>query len=285
MCRDGPADKRQGVHGRAAPGILRRMGLKICTHALVRPPGASFAAGISAGAFGRADLDLAREQHGAYTRALAAAGVEVITLPPLDDFPDSCFVEDCAIVIGDGFVATRPGAEARRGEVASIEAALTAHLAKLGAIVGAGTVDGGDVLRAGEQYFIGASERSNADGAAQLIDAIEFAGARGKRLDFSGALHLKSLCSPIGDNVVLAVPALIEPFRQHWIDVVEVGDLDAYGANALRVNDTLMIAAGFGAVRRAIVAAGVVTDDRIVELDMSEFRKQDGALTCLCLLW
>ena len=134
------------------------------THALVRPPAASFADGITASGLGPPDLELALQQHDAYCRALTRLGLSLVSLPPDPRFPDSTFVEDAAIVTGRGAILTRPGAPSREGEVAAVGAALGRWF-ELDRIMPPGTVDGGDVCEAGDHFFIGLSQRTNRGGS------------------------------------------------------------------------------------------------------------------------
>ena len=138
------------------------------THALVRPPAASFADGLTSSGLGLPDLELALQQHDAYCRALGRLGLSLVSLPPDPRFPDSTFVEDAAIVTSRGAILTRPGAPSRAGEVAAVGAALERWFPELDRISPPGTVDGGDVCEAGEHFFIGLSQRTNEAGAAQL---------------------------------------------------------------------------------------------------------------------
>ena len=94
------------------------------THALVRPPAATFADGITSSGLGPPDLTLALQQHDAYCRTLDRLGLSLVRLPPDPGFPDSTFVEDAAIVTSRGAILTRPGAPSRAGEVAALGAAL-----------------------------------------------------------------------------------------------------------------------------------------------------------------
>src|SRR5215213_266434 len=138
------------------------------THAIVRPPAATFAAGLTSSGLGAPDLELALEQHEAYCRTLERLGLSLLRLPPDAEFPDSTFVEDAAIVTERGAILTRPGAPSRAGEVIAMSEALCRWFPDLDRITAPGTVDGGDVCEAGEHFFIGLSERTNAAGATQL---------------------------------------------------------------------------------------------------------------------
>src|SRR4051812_5358313 len=138
------------------------------THAIVRPPGSTFAEGITSSDLGAPDLALALEQHEAYCRTLERLGLSLARLPGDAEFPDSTFVEDAAIVTSKGAILTRPGAPSRAGEVRAMGEALCRWFPELDRIVAPGTVDGGDICEAGDHFFIGLSHRTNEEGAAQL---------------------------------------------------------------------------------------------------------------------
>src|SRR3954471_2764787 len=112
------------------------------------------------------DAERARRQHEDYCRALKALGFELVTLAPLEAHPDCCFVEDTAIVADSVALVTHPGAPSRRGEVDTIAAALAPYL-RLERMQAPATLDGGDCLRVGSRWYIGRSERTNAQGIAR----------------------------------------------------------------------------------------------------------------------
>ncbi len=165
------------------------------TRAIVRPPAATFAAGITSSGLGPPDLAIALEQHEAYCRTLERLGLSLVRLPADPGFPDSTFVEDAAIVTSRGAILTRPGAPSRAGEVASIGTALRRWFVELEAIAAPGTVDGDDVCEAGPHFFIGRSARTNAEGADQLAGWLGKRGLGSSVIDIGrmpGLLHLKT---------------------------------------------------------------------------------------------
>lgn len=249
--------------------------------AWVRPPGARFAEGITSIGGPPPDLALALAQHRAYCAALAATGVAVTVLPPDDMHPDATFVEDVAVVVPGLIVLTRPGAESRRGEVDGIRAAFAAFpwIVEIGA---PGTLDGGDVCQAGRRFFIGISERTNEAGARQLAAALTAAGFDCVLMDIrgtAGLLHLKSGLAWLGASRLAVAPPLAERSEWKGFEVAHIAAADAYAANCIRVRDTLLMAAGYPAAA-AILAAGGCS---LVELDVSEFQKMDGGLSCLSI--
>lgn len=254
------------------------------TRALVRPPAVTFAAGITTSSLGPPDLALALKQHEAYCRTLERLGLTLLRLAPDPDFPDSTFVEDTAIVTPRGAILTRPGAASRAGEVAAVGAALAEWFPELAAITASGTVDGGDVCEAGQHYFIGLSERTNPEGAAQLAGWLERRGLSASLIDIRGIpglLHLKTGLSWLGGRRLLATAEIAgHAMLADW-EVVRVPEGEDYAANCIRVNEALLVARGFPATSALLGELGY----DLVPLPMTEFRKLDGGLSCLSVRW
>lgn len=226
------------------------------------------------------DLALARTQHRRYVEALRALGCTVRELPADDDLADSVFVEDTAVVVDELAVVTRPGAPSRRGETASIAAALAAYR-PLREILEPGTLDGGDVLVIGRRVFVGASARSNADGIAQLREALAPHGYRVQGVALRDCLHLKSAVTAVAADTVLVNPDWVDTrpfdaFRQIRIDPSE-----PHAANTLRLPQGLIQPACFPRTRQRLEAAGIV----VTGVDLSELQKAEGAVTCCSLVF
>ncbi|HEX6615288.1 MAG TPA: hypothetical protein VF046_03215 [Gemmatimonadales bacterium] len=254
------------------------------THALVRPPADTFAAGITSAELGAPDLLLAREQHEAYCRALERLGVSLVRLPPDQEFPDSTFVEDAAIIARGGALLTRPGAPSRLGEVTSVCAALRPWFPEPEGITPPGSLDGGDVCEAGAHCFIGLSERTDAQGAAQLAAWLGRRGIGASTIDIrgmAGLLHLKTGLAWLGGRRLLAAGGLAGHEALRGWEVVPVPAGEEYAANCVRVNDAVLVARGYPATASLLGGLG----HEVVPLEMSEFRKMDGGLSCLSLRW
>jgi dimethylargininase len=254
------------------------------THAVVRPPAATFAAGITSSRLGRPEPALALEQHEAYCRTLERLGLSLVRLDPDPDFPDSTFVEDTAIVTPGGAILTRPGAVSRAGEVAAVAAALAPWFPEPAEIAAPGTVDGGDVCEAGRHWFIGLSHRTNREGAAQLTRWLAAQGFGSSVIDIRalpGLLHLKTGLSWLGERRLLATAEIVEHEALEGWEVVRVPAGEDYAANCIRVNDALLVARGFPGTEALLRSHG----PEVVTLDLSEFRKMDGGLSCLSVRW
>ena len=228
----------------------------------------------------REPIDLARAgaQHAAYRAALETAGAPVSVLPALSDYPDSCFVEDTAVILPELVLRTRPGALSRQGEVAEIAPHLPADRPHV-TIAAPGTIDGGDVLVVGRDIFIGLTARSNADGVRQFGEAAARFGYRTTGVPLAGALHLKTAASALADDLVVVNTDWLDPQifgRRH----IASAPGEPFAANSLTVGSTVFHAAG--AKTAALVAAAGFT---VVELDISEFAKAEAGLTCLSLIY
>jgi dimethylargininase len=256
------------------------------TRAIVRLPARSFARGLSSASEGPPDVDRALEQHAAYVRALRGCGLNVTCLQADDTYPDGTFVEDTAILTERGAIVARPGAPSREGEVGGIHECLCSFYVDPPRIDAPGTLDGGDVCAADGHFLIGISARTNEPGARQLARHLDRLGYTSSTLDIRAnpaLLHLKSGIAYLGDGL-WAADAGIEDTLQSRAgidvrDVIPVSPAEAYGANCVRVNDSILVAAGYPRMSAALEAR----DCRVVRLEMSEFRKMDGGLSCLSL--
>jgi dimethylargininase len=251
------------------------------SQAIVRPPGANFAAGVTSSREGPPNIELAREQHRAYCNALVACGLTLTALPEEPAHPDACFVEDVAIVTPRGAIATRPGDPSRQGEVTSVLPSLKAMCGAVARIFAPGTVDGGDVCEADGHYLIGLSARTNVAGAEQLESLLAEVGYSCSIVDIRQSkrlLHLKTGMTHLGDGRMV-VTADVPRGPLGLFELLEVAENERYAANCVRVNDRVLIAAGYAQVRAEIEACGY----EVLVLEMSEFRKMDGGLSCLSL--
>jgi dimethylargininase len=252
------------------------------TCGIVRPPPESFAGGLTTAADGTPDLDLARAQHRAYCEALAACGLDLAELPPDAAHPDSCFVEDTAILTARGAVLTRPGAASRRGEVAGIGPVLRDRFSELQRIEAPGTLDGGDVCDADGHFLIGISARTSEAGARQLAGILGDWGYRASLVDLCGQpslLHLKSGISYLGGGHMVVAPALAGHPALAGFDTIVTAPGEDYAANCIAMNGRVLVAAGYPRLAAALAAAG----HEVLVLEVSEFRKMDGGLSCLSL--
>ena len=250
--------------------------------AIVRPPTANFAEGLTTVDLGVPDFAKALEDHARYCEALERCGLLVTRLSPDARYPDATFVEDTAILTPRGAVLMRPGAPSREGEAAAIEPALRCFFPGLPRIEPPGTVDGGDICEAGDHFFIGISERTNAEGARQLARHLAAWGYTSAEVDVrnvAGILHLKSGIAAIDGKRLVLMEALAGHPAFRGYERVMVAPAETYAANCVRVNDALLVAAGFPRFEADARTLGL----DVIALDMSEFQKMDGGLSCLSL--
>ncbi len=252
------------------------------TRALVRRPGVTFAAGLTTATECPPDLAEALRQHDRYCDTLRRCGLSVMTAVADDRYPDGTFVEDTAVISGRMAVVTWPGAPTRQDEITSIEAALAGCDLEFHRITSPGTVDGGDICQAEKHFFIGRSNRTNDEGARQLAAILAANGYTSSVIDVRktrSLLHLKSGIAYLGDNRMLVtseVPVSTELAR---FELVQAPEGEEYAANCIRVNDHILTAAGYP--RLADRLAKLSYD--LIPLDVSEYRKMDGGLSCLSL--
>ena len=250
------------------------------THALTRTPADSVANGIRAVDAGDPSGAKFREEHELYVSALQEAGLSVVVLPPLEDFPDSCFVEDPAFCLPEGAIQLRPGTDSREGEGAAIRPALDAVFGKVVELPGSGHVDGGDVLMLDDVILIGLSARTDRDGAEAFAKVLEDWGYKAEVCETpEGVLHFKTTCSTLGDGVILATKVMADSGFFGDRKVVVVPEGEDYAANVIRVNDFVLVPEGYPKTLAAIEEAGF----RTVVLPTHEARKVDGGLSCLSL--
>jgi len=248
------------------------------TRAIARQPAMSLGEGQTVAGLGSPDMKLAARQHAAYCEALSSCGVEVILLGAVERYPDSTFVEDVAVIAGNHAVITRPGHPSRLGEIELIEPALT-RLLTVDWIEPPGKIDGGDVLEIDDRILAGLSERTDADGARQLCALFEQDGFRCGTVPIARSLHLKSDVSYLGNGILLANTSLAGLDEFSGLDVITVAPGEEYCANSIEVNGRILFPSGFPVTLEKLKKRGL----EIIELDMSEFQKMDGGLSCLSL--
>ncbi|MEM6272156.1 MAG: arginine deiminase family protein [Bacteroidota bacterium] len=252
-----------------------------CSHAIVRKPPANFLLGQSHDPSAVPDLQKTRAQHMDYVWTLYQVGLEPELLEADEQYPDSCFVEDTAILAGNCAVICRPGHPSRRGEEVAIADILRENAFVLAHIEAPGTVDGGDVVRADRHFFIGLSARTNTQGARQLAAILRQHGFSAEIVPVVEALHLKSGISWLGGRTLLMTEAYAHnPVFARYERIVTAAN-ENYAANCLSINGTVIISAGYPQIADTLDQRGY----ELFQLRMSEFRKMDGSLTCLSLIW
>jgi dimethylargininase len=225
------------------------------------------------------DVEKAISQHTGYVEALRRAGTEVDVLPADDSLPDSVFVEDAAVPFHEAAVLTLPGNPRRRPEVPAIADALRRYR-RLIPIVEPATLDGGDVLSLGRRFFVGLSSRTNPEGVSQFASAVRPFGYDVAPIEVRGCLHLKTAVTALDEETLLVNRSWIDASALPAVRIVEVPPEEPFGANALAVNGVVHLSARWEHARRVVEEAGFT----VTALDVSEFEKAEGGLTCLSLL-
>lgn len=246
--------------------------------AIIRRPSPRLAEGIVTH-LERAPVDPARAlaQWEGYVAALREHGWELAEAEPADDCPDGVFVEDAAVVLRGVAVLTRPGAPQRRAEVESVARVLAELGASPKRITAPGTLDGGDVMAAGDTVYVGLGARTNAEGARQLAEALAPVDLAVVPVPISRVLHLKSAVTALPDGAVIGYPdALDDP--SVFGDLVEAPE--AAGAHVVPLgSDALLMAAGAPRTAELLAARGY----RPVAVEIGEFEKLEGCVTCLSI--
>jgi dimethylargininase len=248
-------------------------------YAIVRTPCPEMIHGITSSSQGKPDYVLALDQHKHYIHALRSLGLEVTVLEPDSRFPDSTFVEDVALCTAGLSVITNPGAASRKGEQADMESILGSFYDSVEHIKAPGTLEAGDVMMADRHFYIGISDRTNHAGADQLIHILKKYRMTGEKIEIKRLLHLKSGMSYLEDDNLLVQNGLSDHPAFKKFRKIKVGTDEDYAANSLWVNGTVLVPSGFPITRYNIEKAGYPA----ISLDVSEFEKLDGGLSCLSL--
>ena len=229
----------------------------------------------------RRPIDAARaaDEHHEYEDALRALGCTIRQAPAAHELPDSVFVEDVAVVLPELAIVTRPGAESRRAECASIAAILSEYRA-LQAIAAPGTLDGGDVLRLGRTLYVGLSSRTNEDGVRQLARLVAPFGYTVEVVQTKACLHLKSAATELEPGRVLCNPDWIDTRVLRGVEAVTVHADEPHAANVLRVGGTIIAAAAHERTVEALRARGF----DVCAIEVSELAKAEAGVTCCSLI-
>lgn len=249
------------------------------TQAIVRVPCKGIVEGLTSARLGLPVYERALEQHADYVKALERCGLKVTVLDADSCYPDSTFVEDTALVAPEWAIITRPGAESRRGEVVDMTNKLVSLFSDIEYINHPGTVEAGDIMKVGDHYYIGLSERTNAEGARQMIDLLAKHGKTGSTVELKKMLHLKTGLSYLENNLLLAAGEFIDHPDFKKFDVIPIDEDEQYAANSLWLNGKVLVPQGFPRTKNKIEARGLET----IEVDLTEFQKVDGGLSCLSL--
>jgi dimethylargininase len=226
------------------------------------------------------DLAQAHQQHEGYRAALRRNGVDVRLLDVNAEHGDGCFIEDNAIVVDEVAILTTMGAAHRRQEPQAI-APVLAEYRRVECVAGDSRIEGGDVLRIDRDIFVGRSTRTNQRGVDALRGILEPFGYRVTGVDVADGLHLKTACTALDSSTLLANRAWLDMAPFQGFDVIDVHPDEPTAANVLRIGEAIVMPEGcprtVARVRERCPHAQTV--------DISEFAKADGGLTCLSLVF
>jgi len=251
------------------------------TDAILRAPGRSAVHGLRVNDGPAPTSDGIAREHAAYARALAACGLRLTILDPLESHPDALFVEDPALAFPEGAILLRPGAESRAAEAAHLRPVLERHFAEVQTLA-EGHADGGDVMVTPGEILIGLSARTDETGARALVAALARLGKPARIVTPPrGALHLKTIASLIDEETILTTQegkesGLFSGFRQ-----IALAPDEAPAANALRINDTLLLATGYPRIADHLARLG----HDVVLLDTTHVARIDAGMSCMSLRW
>ena len=249
---------------------------------IVRRPCRAMVEGITSNPqLGKPDYELALKQHDSYIEALQQCGVCVTVLPADERYPDSCFVEDPAVITRKCAIITNPGAESRNGEKDEIIHAVRVFFSEeqIEYIKAPGTLEGGDVMMVGDHFYVGRSARTNEEGIRQFLAILEKHGLTGSEVPLEEVLHLKTGVNYLENNNMLVSGEFVEKSEFAAYHRIEIPEEEAYAANCIWVNGTVIVPQGYPAVEAAVRSLGYP----VLLVDTSEYRKLDGGLSCLSL--
>jgi len=248
-------------------------------NAIVRTPGRSIVNGLTSADLGKPNYDKAIEQHEDYIQALKECGLDVQVLAADEGHPDSTFIEDVALLTPDCAIIMRPGAPSRLGETKEIQSILEPHYEIIEQVHAPGTVEGGDIMMVGSHFYIGISERTNQQGAQQVIDILGKNGMSGSVVGMKDMLHLKTGLAYLEKNNLVAFGEFLDKPEFQKFKILQIDADESYAANCIWVNDKVLVPMGFPKAQATIENAGY----QIIAVDVSEFQKLDGGLSCLSL--
>ena len=227
---------------------------------------------------------VASRQHAAYRLALERAGLHVEAVPADEAFYDCVFVEDTAIVWQMGVLMTTMGSRHREGEQVSVRRHL-ANTHDVFELPPGATLEGGDVMHTHDVTYVGLSSRTNAAGAAALAQFMKRAGRDVVEVDVTHVLHLKTAVTYLGNGTLIAAPGCVDRDRFRGLEVISTADGEPGAANCLRIGSSLLMPSGYPESERAVTAFASAHRLTVEVLNISEFEKGGGSLSCLSLMW
>jgi dimethylargininase len=246
---------------------------------IVKKPCSSMIEGLSNADLGKPDFKLAMQQHEVYIETLKKCGIKVTVLEADENYPDSCFIEDVALLTKKCAIITRPGAPSRRGEIVGLRETLEKFYKNIENVEAPGTIEAGDIMMVGNHFYIGLSARTNEDGAKQMINILNKYDLTGSIVPLEKVLHLKTGLAYLESNNLLVAGEFVHSPIFSSFNKIIIDEKESYSANCIWINGHVIVPAGYENTRRAIEDLGYI----VHVVDTSEFRKLDGGLSCLSL--
>jgi dimethylargininase len=225
------------------------------------------------------DFELATRQHRAYEDLLRRLGSEVVSLSAEHDLPDAVFVEDTVVAVDEIAVLTIPRLPSRQAEIDSVAAAIAAYR-PVQRLSGEARLEGGDVIRIGRAVYVGLSRRTNRAGVEQLAGFLTPLGYDVRAVEMNGCLHLKTACTYVGNNTILANRQWVDTTVFGECDIVDVSSSEPDAGNALLLGGVLVMPVAFPETRAALEDRGF----RVESVDVSELQKAEAGVTCCSVL-
>ncbi len=253
------------------------------SHAITCQPSRSIIDGLRAVDTGVPDLTIFRQHHQHYIAALKQTGAKVIELDPLEEFPDSVFVEDSALCLQEGAIIMRPGAPSRLGEAAAMRPHLDKFYREVVTIEGRadkGFIEGGDILVTEREILVGRSARTDSEGIEELRALVSCWGYEVREVFTPpDVLHFKTDCSLLDENTILATKRLAATRCFEGYEVIHTAEGEEACANAIRFNELVIMPEGFPKTASLIRERGY----SIYEIENTQAAKLDGGMSCLSL--
>ena len=246
--------------------------------AIVRPPGAKFKGCLSTHPLHHTlDMELALKQHKKYCQTLSDLGLDLIELEADNVYPDACFVEDTVVVHGNRAIVTRMAKDSRRGESKKVEEVLS-EFKQIKSVIEPGILEGGDVIHLPDSLICGITKRSNHEGASQMEEWLQ---SPVHCIEDLSIMHIKSHLTYLGKNAVILNQRYVNnPYLESYEKIVLPSE-ESFSANAIAIDDIIVMSIRHKKTAELVKEAGF----EVIHLDMSEFEKCDGALTCLSIIF
>lgn len=223
------------------------------------------------------DLDLARRQWENYVAVLRSAGFEIVEVPADDALPDSVFVEDTAVVFGDVAVLMNPNRPQRNPEIVGTAMVLESLDIPLLRLQDPAAMDGGDVLKVDRTVYVGLTASTNQAAAEQLMQWLEPRGWTVVAIPLTKALHLKSAVTALPDGTIIGYEPLVDSVESYptFLATPEEG-----GSHVVVIGDNTIVMSADAPESAALFRERGID---VTEVDISEFTKLEGCVTCLSI--